>query len=57
MSKRLLERNDGRRKGYKPHRSSIASQLDPDVRRKLDAMRGGDRPHGKPENTRPHAAV
>ena len=57
MSKRLLERNDGRRKGYKPHRSSIASQLDPDVRRKLDAMRGADRPHGKPDNSRPHEAV
>jgi hypothetical protein len=41
--RRLIERTDGRRKGYQEHRSTVESRLDPRIRAKLEAMRGG--PH------------
>ncbi len=41
--RRLIERTDGRRKGYQEHRSTVASRLDERTKAKLEAMRGG--PH------------
>lgn len=51
--RRLIERTDGRRKGYKPYRSTLGERLDDETLAKLDALRG---PQRKPKNAkRPHA--
>lgn len=50
--RRLIERTDGRRKGYKPHTSLVEDRLPADVRRKLEAIRG-PKPDRKMDRGRP----
>jgi len=41
--KRLIERTDGRRKGYQAHRSTVAERLDERTKAKLEALRDGSK--------------
>lgn len=48
MGKRLLDRTDGRRKGYKPYKATISNRIDPETLAALESMRGTPKPHKKP---------
>lgn len=49
--RRLLERTEGRRKGYQPYKATIGNRVDAATRDALEELR---RPVRKPHTKKPH---